>query len=92
MSVATQFLKDPSSKLDYGFDWSLWLETGDTISTVVWTVPAGLTKESEENSSTVTKVWLSGGTLSTLYTVSGKITTSQGRIDERSFTVFIVNR
>ena len=36
--------KDPDAVLDYGFDWSAWLEAGDTIVTSEWIVPEGITK------------------------------------------------
>lgn len=91
MSVATQFIKDPNARLDYGFDWSEWLN-GDTITNSTWIVTAGLTSDTPTNTTTVTKIWLSAGTLGELYTVTNRITTAAGRIDDRSFTVFINNR
>lgn len=35
------FVKAPSDVLDFTWDWSTWLPTGDTISGVTWTVPSG---------------------------------------------------
>lgn len=37
------FVKSPASTLDYTFDWSLWLPTGDTILTTSWTAATGIT-------------------------------------------------
>ena len=91
MSVA-QYLKDPDAVLDYGFDWSDWLADGETISTSTWTIPTGLTEDSETETTTATKVWLSGGTAGTDYTVSNKIVTSDGRTDERSMTIRVQER
>jgi hypothetical protein len=51
-------LKDPQAVLDYGFDWSKWLGT-DTISTSTWTVPVGITKDSDTHDTTTTTIWLS---------------------------------
>ena len=85
------FKKDPSAILDYSIDWSLWLD-GDTISTSSWTVPQGLTKASETNNSTTATVWLSGGTVDQTYTVTNRITTANGRTDERSILIKVVDR
>ena len=86
------FIKSPAAELDYTVDWSDWLPDGDTISSVVWVVPAGLTQESASNSTTGATVWLSGGTLGAVYTVTCKITTVGGRIDTRSFRVRVAQR
>lgn len=83
--------KDPGATLDYNLDWSAWLN-GDTITNVVWTVPAGLTKTTQSVANGVTTVWLAGGTLGQRYTVTCRVTTALGRTDERSFQLFIVQR
>lgn len=93
--MATQsqtFRKDPHAKLDYGFDWSNWLASGETISASVWTVPTGITEESDQRGDDSVTVWLSGGTAGESYTIACKITTSASRIDERSFVVQVENR
>jgi hypothetical protein len=84
--------KDPQAVLDYAMDWSDWLATDTITGTPVWTVPTGLTKDSQSNTTTVATAWLSGGVLGTTYTVSCKITTTAGRTDERSFRLKIVER
>lgn len=85
--------KDPDATLDYGWDWAAedWLGT-DTIVSSEWTVPDGITKEDESNTDTKTVVWLSGGTLTETYKVTNRITTSGGRTDDRSFSLFITQR
>jgi hypothetical protein len=89
---AQTFRKDPKAKLQYGFDWSSWLDSGDTISTSVWTVPTGITEVSNANDDDSTTITLSGGTAGETYTVANKITTADGYIDERSFDVVVENR
>lgn len=91
MSVQS-FKKDPSAVLDYGFDWSDYLITGETITASTWTVPTGLVEDSNEIADTSTKVWISSGTLGEQYTVANKITTTDGRIDERSLTIIVEDR
>lgn len=84
-------IKDPDAILDYDVDWSRWLGT-DTISSVVWVVGTGLTKDSQSNTDTVAKVWLSGGTVGTNYSVTCRVTTAGGRTDDRSFQVKVRER
>lgn len=88
------FRKDPDAKLDYGIDWNTdgYLATGETISASTWTVPTGITEVSSEFSGTVTKIWLSGGTAGETYTIANRITTTAGRIDERSFDIVVEER
>ena len=90
------YSKDPDATLDYGFDWDddddPYLESGETLVDVTWTVPAGITKDSDELGETLTKIWLSGGTAGATYTIGCKVETTDGRIDERSFDVIVENR
>lgn len=84
--------KDPDAKLDYGFDWSDWLASGEILSVSVWVVASGLTEVSTHRADTSTLIWLSGGTVGKTYRVSNMVTTSDDRIDERSFEVIIEER
>lgn len=89
--------KDPQAVLDYTFNWGgaspgPWLQAGETISSVTFTVATGITKDSQSNTSTTATAWLSGGTAGEDYEVACKITTSQGRIDERTLTVRVRDR
>ena len=84
--------KDPDSKLEYGFDWSSWLASGETVSTSVWTVPAGITASAESTGTDSTKLTLAGGTAGTNYTVANKVTTTTGQIVERSFVLMVEER
>ena len=85
--------KDPQAVLDWAFDWSNWLATSEAIvGTPVITVDSGLTKDSQSNTTTKVTVWLSGGTLATTYKVACRITTNQGRTDERTIGIRITDR
>ena len=68
------YIKDPESVLDYGFDWSDWLDTDDTVSTSTWKVPTGITEDSDTNTTTTTMIWLSGGTVGSQYKITNRIT------------------
>lgn len=94
--------KDPSSVLDYQFDWAAqsnntgltnWLEDGETIVSHVVTVPDGITLVSSAiiNNGTTVVIWLSGGTNGTDYPINCKITTAT-RTDVRTAIVPVKTR
>lgn len=72
------FSKDPNDILDYRVNAATWLGT-DTISSVTWTAPAGLTQVTTTNTTTTATIWLSGGTVATEYEVLCRIVTAGGR-------------
>jgi len=86
------FVKDVHALLDFSVDWSAWLADAETISTSEWTVPDGLTKGAESDAAGVATVWLSGGTAGVTYRVRNKVSTSDSRVDERSFFVRVTER
>jgi hypothetical protein len=94
MAPLATFTKDPSAILDYSVDWDAdnWLGTDTITGTPVWTVPAGITKTTQSNTTTVATAWFSGGTHGTDYDVACKITTAGGRTDERTIRLQVRNR
>ena len=94
MATIPIFIKDPNATLDYGVDWRDWLESGETIASVEWTVESGLTSGTESESGGIAKVWLSGGTVDNTYLVTCRVTTSNSpaRIEDRSFNVKVESR
>ena len=93
-------LKDPSAVLDYVFDWTEWLATGETIAVdsetgeklITITADTGITVDSWTESDGKVTVWLSGGTAGINYKVACLITTSAGRTDERRIWIKVVER
>jgi len=85
------FIKDPDAVLDYSIDWSAWLGT-DTIIVSTWTVPTGIVKASDSQTTTVTTIWLSGGTDGTAYSVVNRIVTAGGRTDDRTLIIEVAQR
>ena len=85
-------LKDPSAVLDYAFDWTGWLATGETITDYTITADTGITVDSSTEDDGKVTVWLSGGTAGINYKVACKITTSAGRTDERTIWIKVVER
>jgi hypothetical protein len=83
-------VKDPSAVKDYGFDWTLWMSSGDTISTS--TFSGGLLGVTSSSiSSYNTTCFVTCGTAGTFHKVTNRIITSQGRTEERSFDMQIIN-
>jgi hypothetical protein len=84
--------KDPDSTMDFNIDWEEWLE-GDSITTSSWSVPAGLVVTGTVfAASGLATIWLAGGTVGDIYTITNTITTAFGRDDQRSLVIVIVER
>ncbi len=85
--------KDANAVLDYTLDWSQWLTPGDDLATSTWTTTTGLGKDSDVlDADNTTTVWLSGGTPGQTYVATNRITTTGGRTEDRSITVFVTER
>lgn len=85
------FMKDPNARLDFGVRWTDWLD-GDTIASATWTVPTGLTVHNQSHNSDTAYVWLEGGTAGSTYPVNCRITTTGGRIDDRTIQIIVKER
>lgn len=85
-------IKDPDAVLDYAVDWTEWLTEGETITDSTWLVPDGLTEDSASHTTSRATVWLAGGTAGTRYAVTNRITTDQGRTDDRTITIDVKER
>lgn len=82
--------KDPDEVLDFPIDWATnVLDEGDELDSSIWVVPAGITKDSDSNTTGTTTIWLSGGTLKQKYTIVNRVTTTRGRTYDQSATLTI---
>jgi hypothetical protein len=88
----TEFQKSPASVLDYSFDWSQWLESGQTVATSSWSADTGLTIDSDTQSNTKTTAIVSGGVEGNSYFVSNTVVTNDGLTVKRSFIIKVVFR
>jgi len=82
--------KDPGDTVDFPIDFSPLLASSEQISSVMWTVPAGLTNVLEEIDGTgkFAILWLSGGTAGVCYRITASVVTDaspQARTFERDF-------
>lgn len=95
-------LKDPDAELDYMFDWTPYLtDISDTLAGVDFIMDpldTTLTMVRSAFDSMHATVWVSGGTAPTdantpnQRSVTCRITTTGGRIDDRSVFLKIVER
>lgn len=90
--------KDTEAQLVYTFEWSEWLPTGDSLSTVSYSIatrandPDPLIKEAESIAGTQTWIELSNGQEGKTYVVTCAITTTDGLEDRRNFRVKVLAR
>lgn len=90
------YLKDPQSRVDYAVDWSPGYLDGQTIAESAWSVvPAesgGIEIDEASFDLTRAAVTLAGGVAGHVYSVSNRVTLSDGRVDERSITLRVEDR
>jgi hypothetical protein len=90
--------KDTEARLIYTFDWSQWLPTGDTLASTLYTItarandPDPLAIHTQGLSGANTYVELKEGQEGKIYTVTCKVTTTNGLIDRRNFRVKVLAR
>jgi len=83
-----KFSKSPAERKRYSIDYSDWLDTGETISSITFAVTPATTPEllidafQIGSPATSVALYVSGGTDGTTYTVDVLMTTSGGQIKE----------
>jgi hypothetical protein len=86
-------IKDPNALLPFAVDWSAWLTAeNDTADSFTWIVPDGLVKEDEQADGGKATVWLSGGVDGKNYAVVCRLTTTGGRVDDRTMQINVRQR
>lgn len=82
-------LYNPSDTIIVTFDWNADLATGITVTSVVHTVPAPLTKISEATNAGAgqSQVKFSGGVHGEIYQILGAATLSEGEVLNRAVPV-----
>ena len=88
----TTYMHDPDAVLDYQVDWSAWLAESETISSYTITVTGTVTVDSDTDDGASVTVWLSGAADDERPKVACRITTNQGRTDERTFDLSVRDR
>ena len=77
--------KDPDEVLDYSFDWSERLVSGETLSTSTMLLASGtVTLGANTIVGAVTKIWLSGGVAGGVSVITNRVVTNASRTYEKS--------
>lgn len=86
--------KDPNAVLDYEWDFGPWLlPFTDTISShSVFITSGDVVVNSSSHTTTTVTAWLSGGTVDTDAEVTARVTTAQGRSDDRTIRLEVRQR
>lgn len=90
--------KDIEAEMVYTIDWVDWLESGDSISSVDFSItsrsndPTPLLEDSSGISTTQTWIKVTAGALEKIYPVACKIVTANGLTERRTFRVNVINR
>jgi len=91
--------KDPDSNIQYGLDFTSYLNSGDTISSASTTIstvsgdsaplafPTNEATDVYVTGGVLVNIRLEGGTAGNIYTIKTTIVTSQGDTDARSFRI-----
>lgn len=92
--MSAVYPKDPAAVVDFELDWSSWLAEGDSITQSDWDIADGLTEIEERRNHTdsTATVWLQGGVAGEEYAVTNTITTAQGRVDQRTVYIRVMER
>lgn len=90
--MAQSHIKDPAAVLDYWLDWGTWLVPGEALLTSTWTTTGTTVLGASAIFGALTQVWVSGGTRGEALTLTNQVTTSDGRTDERSLSLLILER
>lgn len=90
---------DPNEIEDFSVDWSRFLRTGDTISSVDWFINGtqvtsygqveNLTMVQPTNTTTVATIRLTGGTAGNKYKITCRITTADGLRYDRTINIAV---
>lgn len=103
MTVKVWDPKDPDEIDDFDIDWTPYLlgfgetvpsDTIDPAKPTLWNIDGPdqtliVAPQGKQDSATLTKIWLAGGTLNEKYTVTNRIVTVAGRQLEVSGTLTI---
>ncbi len=80
MTAAAFSTKDPDDILNYTWDFSDWLGTGESISSYSFPdFPSGLTLVTDCNTSSAVTARISGGTAGTTYSITCRVVTDAGQ-------------
>lgn len=77
-------IKDPQAILRHSISWADWLQEGETIVSRSVTPEVGMVVDQVSDAAGAVSYRIQGGVAGKNYIVTCQITTSLGRVDERS--------
>lgn len=84
--------KDPNAVLDYTFDWTQFLESiSDVIGSVTYVLSPGLIQSRALNTETQAHLYIGGGVVGTTESLTCRMTSVGGRVDDRTIYLKIEN-
>lgn len=84
---------DPNEILDYAFDWSSILITGESISTSIWSVSSNVTAGISSNTTDSATQWITSVLASSnALTMKNTITTSDSRTHQRTMIINVAEK
>lgn len=84
------FFKDPDAILDYHVDWGVWLTERDSIASSVWlTFSPDVSVVAESLDNNIASAVVSGGRLGMVYTLTNRVTTQVGLVQDKSIRLAI---
>jgi hypothetical protein len=92
---------DPEAKLDYSIDWKDWIVGSDYIVNAHWTIstitndPSPMTQWASNVMTVATSLctaYIQAGSTGNTYTITNRITTSNGIREERFFRIVVKDR
>lgn len=90
------YLKDPGSRIDYAIDWATSYLSGGTIAASSWRVepiePGGVVVAQNGFDPGRSVAVIEGGLVGRVYRVTNRVTTGDGREDERSLVLRVEDR
>lgn len=92
MSSMQVYDKDPNSTLDYLVDWSAWLQLSEVITDHEVVTQGSVVVDSSTNDNTSVTVWISGGQIGEYTQVTTRVTTNQGRTEDKTFRLVVKER
>ena len=90
-------LTDPAAVLDYSIDWGAqYLAEFELLATSDWSLapvePGGLGVAGSSFEPRISTVTVQGGIAGHIYRIVNRISTVEGRVDERSITIRVEDR
>lgn len=91
--VMPTWLKDPAARLDYTWNWGLWLaDADDAVGTFTVELDAGLASDRQHQAGGALTYWVTGPAAGQVASMRCHIVTRDGRVDDRTIRLQGIDR